>query len=273
MQPARFDEDTPPLYRASVPVLARRPRPAGRGAAAAAGEQLGADGLEAALAQRPAPGMLPAARQAATTAQFALRIAWPLAGRRPPELRGGFDAAGLAERLAAARAQLAELPPEDFAGAETRLVRFQAGFADLELPGLAYPARVRAAEPLLPPGDAARGAEARRGARSARPTSTASTCTPRASPSAERAPPVEAAQRRHGPPERRSGQRLPPPGRRSRLPRQRARGVGHGPSSHRYGSSPVCTTGARRRRRCRPRRTPPALLRADPAGDASISAR
>ena len=82
--------------------------------------------------------MMPAARQAATTAQFALRIAWPLTGRRPPELRGGFDAAGLGERLAAARAHLAELPPVDFAGAETRLVRFQAGFADLELPGLAY---------------------------------------------------------------------------------------------------------------------------------------
>ena len=137
MKPARFGEDTPPLYRASVPVLAaavdRLDATLRR-----AGEQLGADGLEAALAQRPAPGMMPAARQAATTAQFALRIAWPLAGRRPPELRGGFDAAGLGERLAAARAHLAELPPEDFAGAETRLVRFQAGFADLELPGLAF---------------------------------------------------------------------------------------------------------------------------------------
>ena len=101
-------------------------------------DQLGPEGLETALAQRPAAGMLSAARQVATTAQFTVRIAWPLAGRRPPELRGGFDAAGLAGRLAAARARLAELPPPDFAEAETRLVRFQAGFADLELPGLAF---------------------------------------------------------------------------------------------------------------------------------------
>ena len=33
---------------------------------------------------------------------------------------------------------IADLSPEDFDGAETRLVRFQAGFADLELPGLAF---------------------------------------------------------------------------------------------------------------------------------------
>ena len=137
MRPARFDEDTPPLYRASVPVLtAVVDRVAATLVRAA--EQLGADGFEAALAQRPAPRMLPAARQAASMAQFTLRVAWPLAGRRPPELRGGFDAAGLAARLAAARERLAELPPEDFAGAEARLVRFQAGFADLELPGAAY---------------------------------------------------------------------------------------------------------------------------------------
>ena len=136
-QPARFDEDGPPLYRATVPVLGdvldRVAATLVRGR-----DQLGADGLEAALAQRPAAGMLSAARQAATAAQFSVRIAWPLAGRRAPELRGGFDAAGLAGRLAAARERLAELPPADFAGAETRLVRFQAGFADLELPGFAY---------------------------------------------------------------------------------------------------------------------------------------
>jgi uncharacterized protein len=137
LEAARFDEDTPPLYRASVPVLIAV---VDRVAAVLdrAARQLGPGRLEAALAQRPAPRMLPAARQAATTAQFTLRIAWPLAGRRAPELRGGFDAEGLAGRLAAARERLAELPPADFAGAETRLVRFQAGFADIELPGFAY---------------------------------------------------------------------------------------------------------------------------------------
>lgn len=137
MHRARFDEEAPALYRASVPVLAAVLDRLARTLEQAV-EQLGPAGIEAALAQRPAPRMLPAARQVATTAQFTLRIAWPLAGRRPPELRGGFDAGGLADRLAGARERLAELAPADFAGADTRLVRFQAGFADLELPGLAY---------------------------------------------------------------------------------------------------------------------------------------
>lgn len=127
----------PPLYRATVPVLTGVVERV-EATLQRAGAQLGADGLEAALAERPAPRMLTAARQVATTAQFTLRIAWPLAGRRPPELRGGFDAAGLAGRLAEARERLAELDPAAFEGAESRLVRFQAGFADLELPGLAF---------------------------------------------------------------------------------------------------------------------------------------
>lgn len=129
--------DGPPLYRASVPVLdAVLVRVAATLYRAAV--QLGPAGIEAALAHCPAERMPPAARQAATTAQFTLRIAFPLAGRRAPELRGGFDAAGLSARLAAARQRLAELPPDAFAGAETRPVRFQAGFADLELPGFDF---------------------------------------------------------------------------------------------------------------------------------------
>jgi hypothetical protein len=79
--------------------------------------------------------MLPAARQVATAAQFSLRIAFPLIGQRAPELRGSFDAAGLRERLAGAQALLATLAPADFVGAESRMVRTQAGFADLELDG------------------------------------------------------------------------------------------------------------------------------------------
>ena len=74
----------------------------------------------------------------ATAAQFTLRVAYPLAGRRAPEVRGALDAAGLAARLAETRALLAALPPADFAGAEGRQVRFQAGFADLELAGEAF---------------------------------------------------------------------------------------------------------------------------------------
>jgi len=132
-----FDQPVPALYAASVPVLvAVLDRMAAT--LARAGRELDAERLEAALALRPAPAMLPAARHVATAAQFTLRIAWPLAGLRPPELRGGFDAPGLAGRIASARGHLESLPSGLFEGAETRLVRFQAGFADLELPGLAY---------------------------------------------------------------------------------------------------------------------------------------
>ena len=129
-------EGAPALYRASVPVfLAVLDRMAAELARAEA--KLG-DGVAAALAVRPAAGMLPAGRQVATAAQFTLRIAYPLAGRRAPQLRGGFDAVGLRERIAAARELLAALAPEEFAGAETRTVRVQAGFADLELDGERY---------------------------------------------------------------------------------------------------------------------------------------
>ena len=51
--------------------------------------------MAAALAQRPAAGMMPAERQVATAVQFTLRIAFPLAGERVPELRGPLDVAGL----------------------------------------------------------------------------------------------------------------------------------------------------------------------------------
>jgi hypothetical protein len=126
----------PPLYRASVlvflGVLDRIAAELGRAEA-----RLGA-GLAAALDERPAPGMMPAARQVATAVQFTLRIAFPLAGRRVPETPGPRDAAGLRARIAAARALLAGLDPAAFAGAEARLVRAQAGFADLELDGEAF---------------------------------------------------------------------------------------------------------------------------------------
>jgi hypothetical protein len=126
----------PPLYRASVPVLdavlVRLGATLGRAEA-----QLG-EGLAEALARAPSPGMMSAARQVATAAQFTLRTAYPLAGRREPELRGPLDAPGLAARLAAARGHLAALAPAAFAGAGKRVVRAQAGFAVLDLPGEAF---------------------------------------------------------------------------------------------------------------------------------------
>lgn len=126
----------PPLYAASVPVLGRAlDRLAA--ALARAEAELGPRMPEA-LTRRPAPGMLPAGQQAATAAQFALRIAYPLTGRRAPEPRGAMDAAGLAARLAETRGLLDALEPEAFVGAETRLVRGQAGFAEVALPGAAF---------------------------------------------------------------------------------------------------------------------------------------
>lgn len=129
-------EEAPPLYRASVPVLIAVLERIGAEIAKAEA-QLGPV-LPAALEQRPAPGMMPAARQVATAIQFTLRIAHPLAGRRVPELRGPLDGPGLVARVAAARRHLAALPPGAFHGAETRIVRAQAGLAHLELPGEAY---------------------------------------------------------------------------------------------------------------------------------------
>lgn len=124
------------LYAGSVPVFARGLDMLGA-MLARAGAQLGPE-MAAALALRPAPGMFPACQQAATAIQFALRTAFPLAGRRVPELRGPLDAAGLARRIAKAQDLLAALDPAAFEGAETRIVRFQAGFADLDLDGAEF---------------------------------------------------------------------------------------------------------------------------------------
>lgn len=123
----------PPLYRASVPVflgiLDRLEAALDR-----AERDLG-DRFAEALTLRPAEGMFPAAQQIATTVQFTLRVAFPLTGRRAPELRDALDGPGLRARIDGARVHLAALDPADFAGAETRIVRTQAGFADLDLDG------------------------------------------------------------------------------------------------------------------------------------------
>jgi uncharacterized protein len=129
-------EAQPPLWRATVPVflgVLDRIEAALLRAEAALGE-----GLGAALAQRPAAGMLSVDRQVATAVGFTLRIACPLAGERSPELRGPLDGPGLRGRIAEARGLLEGLDPAAFAGAEARVVRTQAGFAVLELPGDAF---------------------------------------------------------------------------------------------------------------------------------------
>ncbi|MBB5223274.1 hypothetical protein HNP73_003221 [Amaricoccus macauensis] len=134
MQPC--DPAAPPLWRATVPVflgvLDRLEASLRR-----AETKLG-DGYATGLARRPQEHMLPAARQVATAVQFTLRIAYPLAGQRVPEVRAPLDAGGLMERIEATRALLRALDPGAFADAGTRVVRDQAGFAVLDLPGEAY---------------------------------------------------------------------------------------------------------------------------------------
>jgi uncharacterized protein len=137
MEQSSLRADTAPrLYRATVPVfigvLDRME------AALARVEAVLGEGAAAALERRPSDGMLTAARQIATAVQFTLRIAYPLAGERVPELRGPLDGPGLRARLAAARERLAALDPAAFEGAEERVVTAQAGFAVLDLPGAAF---------------------------------------------------------------------------------------------------------------------------------------
>lgn len=130
------EAEAPPLWRASVPVfLAVLDRIEAELSRAEA--HLG-PAITTALARRPSERMLPVARQVATAAHFTLRIAYPLTGTRAPELRGGLDAPGLHDRLGAARMALNALDRAAFAGAERRIIREQAGFAVLELPGDAY---------------------------------------------------------------------------------------------------------------------------------------
>lgn len=127
-----MDQKHPPFYTASVPVfigvldrfeaMLRQ-----------AEEELG-PGYEEALTRRPHPNMMSVARQVATAAQFTLRVAFPLVGRRPPELRDPMDGPGLLARIEGARALLRGLDPEEFRHSGRRVIRAQAGIAHLELP-------------------------------------------------------------------------------------------------------------------------------------------
>lgn len=123
---------TPPLYTASVPVflhyLDRLDGLVGR-----------TEGRDDVLDARLAPDMFGFAQQVATAASFTLRVAYPLAGRAVPKASGaGMDRAGLMARTGAARAALAGLSPEDFAGAEARAITHRAGFAELTQDGASF---------------------------------------------------------------------------------------------------------------------------------------
>ncbi len=108
------------MYQASVPVfrhyLAR---------VAGMVETAGPEALETRIADA-----FPAGQQFATAAGYALRIACPLAGREVPSLPQA-----LGPRLAVARAMLGAMQASEFEGAETRLIRHRAGFAEIEQNG------------------------------------------------------------------------------------------------------------------------------------------
>lgn len=111
------------MYQASVPVFRHYLSRVSDIVAVA-----GPDALDARIADA-----FPARQQFATAAGFALRIACPLAGREVPDLPQG-----LGPRLAVARALLGSMTPADFEGAETRLIRHRAGFAELEQTGAEF---------------------------------------------------------------------------------------------------------------------------------------
>ena len=111
------------MYQASVPVFRHYLSRVSDIVAVA-----GPDALDAQIADS-----FPARQQFATAAGFALRIACPLAGREVPDLPQG-----LGPRLAVARALLGAMTPADFEGAETRVIRHKAGFAELEQTGAEF---------------------------------------------------------------------------------------------------------------------------------------
>jgi len=111
------------MYQASVPVFRHYLSRISDIVAVA-----GPDALDAQIADS-----FPARQQFATAAGFALRVTCPLAGREVPDLPQA-----LGPRLAVARAMLGAMTPAEFEGAETRVIRHQAGFAVLEQTGLEF---------------------------------------------------------------------------------------------------------------------------------------
>ncbi|MGL4311407.1 MAG: DUF1993 family protein [Paracoccaceae bacterium] len=96
-------------------------------------------GREALLLARLAPDMFTCGQQFATAMGFALRASYPLAGRPVPDAPdAGMDRIGLLRRLVSTRAALDGLVPDDFIGADARMVSHRAGFAELSQTGAEY---------------------------------------------------------------------------------------------------------------------------------------
>ncbi|WP_431298703.1 DUF1993 family protein [Tabrizicola sp. BL-A-41-H6] len=91
-------------------------------------ERAGREAMEARIADS-----FPANQQFATAAGFAMRVTCPLAGREVPDLPEA-----LGPRLAVARALLGSMKAAEFEGAESRIIRHRAGFAELEQTGTEF---------------------------------------------------------------------------------------------------------------------------------------
>jgi hypothetical protein len=123
---------TPPIYAASVPVFQHY-------LDRLEGMVRQTQGREHVLQARLAPDMFTGAQQVATATGFALRVAFPLAGRDVPKLADhGMDRIGLGRLIVAARQELSSLDPAEFAEAHSRPVRHRAGFAELDQTGSDY---------------------------------------------------------------------------------------------------------------------------------------
>jgi hypothetical protein len=110
---------SPPLYAASVPVFRHY-----LGRVQEIVELAGPGLLQAQIGDA-----FPAGQQFATAAGFALRVACPLAGREVPDMPQA-----LGPRLAVVRATLGAMRPDEFVGAEARMIRHRAGSVELEQP-------------------------------------------------------------------------------------------------------------------------------------------
>lgn len=95
--------------------------------------------IDALLAARLAPDMLPLETQVVIAANFTLRAAFPLAGEPVPPF-GEFAAGvpGLRARIERAASLLRALDPARFADAASRTLQSQAGDALVRLPAAAF---------------------------------------------------------------------------------------------------------------------------------------
>lgn len=125
--------DGPALFDASVPVLLRYLASLSRVVSAA--EESSRSSHRAMLVARLAPDMLPFHSQVETAAQFAFRTAFPLAGRPvPPFVAAELTFEALQQKVVAARQGIDTLRVHEFSSAAGRLIREQAGSAEVVLP-------------------------------------------------------------------------------------------------------------------------------------------